>query len=52
MAEYDNFKNVPKRKKDIYISATADVIEAILPVADTISRASEMDMDNQDCPFL
>ncbi|MDD3766986.1 MAG: nucleotide exchange factor GrpE [Eubacteriales bacterium] len=53
VAEYDNFKKrTQKEKSDIYISATADVIEAILPVADTISRALEMDKDNQGIALI
>ena len=48
MAEFDNFKKrTVKEKADIYTNAAADAIEAVLPVADTIIRAIEMDKDNE-----
>ncbi|MDR0405364.1 MAG: nucleotide exchange factor GrpE [Clostridiales bacterium] len=48
MAEYDNFKKrTQKEKSDIYVSAAADVIEAMLPVVDTVRRAVDLDGGNE-----
>lgn len=46
MAEFDNFKKrTAKEKTQIYTSAVADVIEAIVPVIDNFERAVA-DKDN------
>jgi len=48
LAEFDNFKKrTQKEKTDIYTSATADTIEKILPVMDSIDRAIELDPENE-----
>lgn len=53
LAEYDNFKKRTQRERgEIYSAAAADVIEAILPVLDTISRAMEMDADNEGIKLI
>ena len=48
LAEFDNFKKrTQKEKTDIYVSATADTIEKILPVMDSIDRAIQLDPENE-----
>lgn len=48
MAEYDNFKKrTQKEKIEIYTSAAADVVEAILPVVDATFRAVEIESESE-----
>lgn len=48
-AEYDNFRKRTVREKDgIYISATSNLIEAFLPVMDSIEIASKSAGSNAD----
>ncbi len=53
LAEYDNFKKrTQKEKTDIYTNAAADVIAAILPVLDAVSRAVELEKDSEGLKLL
>lgn len=53
MAEYDNFKKrTQKEKIEIYTSATADVIEAILPVLDATCRAVEIEPESEGLSLI
>ena len=52
-AEYDNFKKRTDREKsEIYTCAAADIIETLLPVMDTIIRATEMDGCNEGIALI
>ncbi len=53
MAEYDNFKKrTQKEKIDIYTNAAADVIEALLPVSDAVSRAVEIESESEGLKLI
>ena len=48
-AEFDNFKRrTEKEKADIAAFVKADVVKALLPVADNIERASQSDRESAD----
>ena len=48
-AEFDNFKRrTEKEKADIASFVKADVVKALLPVADNIERAGQSDRDSAD----
>lgn len=53
VAEFDNFKKrTQKEKSQIYTSAAADVVEAILPFIDNISRATNVEVKSEDAKNL
>ena len=48
-AEFDNFKRrTLKEKSQIYTSAAADVIEAILPMIDNLGRATAVETESEE----
>ncbi|OQB15568.1 MAG: heat shock protein GrpE [Firmicutes bacterium ADurb.Bin193] len=53
LAEFDNFKKrTQKEKTEIYTNAAADILEAILPVLDTVSRAVNLDPQNEGIALI
>lgn len=52
-AEFDNFKRrTLKEKSQIYTSAAADVIEAILPLIDNLGRATAVETESEEAKNL
>lgn len=52
-AEFDNFKRrTLKEKSQIYTSAAADVLEAILPLIDNLGRATAVEAESEEAKNL